>query len=233
MTKTVQFYMFFICSTPWNLISHWPAVGSCAYDDTKFFTSTFVHPFQQFRKLMLNFQLHNRRYHKHFYQRWLGHGHCLKICDLFSTMDTETRSIVARDIKLIMWDTAHSSVYYRPSTFVLPTVHPHECSLYCVNSNSLQIDVKNIFSVTTKDHSVWKYYTNLTDFSKSRFRLTHVLHKDLNQKCVNILLKELSLIYSDFTIEFTIQKRITITIQKRMILDDLLPLGLKNYLESD
>jgi hypothetical protein len=103
------------------------------YVDTKFFTSCFDHTFHQFRKLMLNFQRHNRRYHKHFYQRWLGHGHCLKPCEICSKMDLEIRSNVASDITHIMWDTAHSAVFYKPSTVVLPTVHPHECSLFCVN----------------------------------------------------------------------------------------------------
>jgi hypothetical protein len=70
--------------------------------DTKFFISCFEYPYQQFRKMMLNFQLHNRRYHKHFYQRWLGHGHCLKLCDICSSMDTEIHSNVSRDVKLYL-----------------------------------------------------------------------------------------------------------------------------------
>jgi hypothetical protein len=223
------YYMVNTMEVAFPLFSRW-LLCKFPYVDTKFFTNCFDNTFHQFRKLMLNFQRHNRRYHQYFYQRWLGHGHCLKPCGICSHMDLEISSSVAQDIKNIMWDTVNNSKYYKSDTVVLPTVHTHTCGYSCVSTKTLQIETTNIFSVNTRDDLIWSYYSKLTHLSKCRFRLTHALHNELNRKCLEVLLLELSAIYTPFHIEFLVLHQLSIT-QKRMVIEKLLPLGIDQYLE--
>jgi hypothetical protein len=108
------YYMLNTLDLNYPLTSCW-LLCKFPYVDSTFFTSTFDHPYQKFLKIMLNFQLHNRRYHEHFYQTWLGHGHCDNYCKICAAMDSTSHSNVTHDLQFLQLCES-SDIFYIPST---------------------------------------------------------------------------------------------------------------------
>jgi hypothetical protein len=225
----LAYYMLNTMELNFPLTSCW-FLCKFPYVNVNFFNSTFEHPYQKFRKMMLNFQRHNRRYHHHFYQRWLGHGHCLHYCKICEDMDSETRSTVSRDIQHIKMS-FHQDIFYVPSDVDIPTECPHLCSLTCVTSKSIRSKTENIFSVKNKSAQIWHYYHNLSNYSKSLFKLCHIFHNDLNRNCLKILLKELQPVYSEFSIKGCVMSCLSTT-QKKMVVDGQLPVSVESYVSG-
>ena len=220
------FYMLNTLELNYPLTSCW-FLCKFPYVDTTFFTSTFRHPYQTYRRHMLNFQCHNVRYHQHFYHRWLGHGHCLRPCEICSAMDSESSSTVARTINYLKLSDS-LDIFHIPSILdpFLDTVHV--CTLKCVPANYISKTKPNIFSVVMRKATIWQYYNNLTPNSQRLFKICHVIHNDINRNCLKILLEALSPIYSEMTIRHYILPSLSVT-QKKMVIEKLLPIAVSAY----
>jgi hypothetical protein len=179
---------------------------------------------------MLNFQRHNRRFHEHFYQAWLGHGHCDHYCKICADMDSDSRSNVTRDLKFLQLCDSND-IFYTPSLVTTPSVSAHVCSIKCKPTASFTKFPLNIFSVQLFEAKIWHYYHNLTPYSKSLFKVAHVIYNDINRQCYDLLVDKLSPVYSSVTIMNCIMPSLSIT-QKKLVLAGLLPVSVQSYLSG-
>ncbi len=116
----------------------------------KFFNHDFVcgikHlPYQTFRHRFLNFEHHNERYQEHFFNDFLGHGHCTKTCKIYIEDDSAHFSLVNYELshfRASYLDEESDDTTFRPFACayepdnqlfqcVTPPVPYHKCTTSC------------------------------------------------------------------------------------------------------
>jgi hypothetical protein len=133
---------------------------------------------------------------------------------------------VTRDLKFLQLFES-SEIFYTPSTAPTATVTAHVCSINCIPTECVTKLPLNIFSVQIFEAKIWHYFHNLSTYSQSLFKVAHVIYNDINRKCLDILINELSPVYSNLTIKNYIMPSLSIS-QKKIVL----PVSIQSYLSG-